>query len=434
MRQLQKMYRGIPYSPPTGLSVQLGSTVTTIHVEDASDAIFPPGENIAVLQHGGNRETIRYESKNIANNTLINVTRAFADGDVPLNWPQNTPIARNFTSHDLDVVQDNIEQLHADTESKIHDLDTDLQESSAALSDATNTALQVLSRIYRGVDLTIKFQEEISDAPFNGDPWAWIQNRIRSNNFTGILPGDFIPLEVAGNTYNMEVAGINTYERYGRAASILPPQIDFISRELWPDPIPWNLANYNNGLDSMTTPFLASNANAFINSLQTSVPNGTGASPPTTTVDYRSGGILSQIPIEVRNVITPKETLMGRRHSTGILLPDDNQWNWRVMDELWLPSEVEVYGCRQWGSNVVPEPGFGSGGYVQYPIFAQNMKRVKVIAGTDTRSYWWLVTPRGGSSTSVAVVSLNGVAAMSLSLTNTAGATATRVPICFRVA
>jgi len=203
--------------------------------------------------------------------------------------------------------------------------------------------------------------------------------------------------------------------------------------ELWPEPIPWNLTNYNNGLGTMTTPFLTSNANAFINSLQASVPNGTGASPPTTNVDYRSGGILSQIPLEVRNVISPKEALMGVRHSASILLTDDNTWGWRVMGELWLPSEVEVYGCRQWGSNASPGSGFGSGGYVQYPIFAQNMKRVKVIAGTDTRSYWWLVTPRGGASNSAAVVSLNGTAAMSLNLTNVAGATATRTPICFRV-
>ena len=290
-------------------------------------------------------------------------------------------------------------------------------------------ALQSIARIYPGANLTVKFQTEISAAPFSGNPWAWIQSRIRAENFIGILPGDFIPLEVAGNTYNMEVAGINTYANYGRSAEWVPSHIDFISRELWPDTILWNLVNYNNGLASMTTPFLTSNVNAFLNSLQTNVPNGITASPETVSVDYRSSGILNQIPTEVRNVIIPKVAAMGRRFSTNIILVDDNAVDWRIMGDLWLPTEIEVHGCRQWSGNLSPNQGFSSGGYLQYPIFASSMKRIKRNAGTGSRSTWWLASPNGGDSFRGTAIGSTGIATR-----YGAGTGNHRVPICFRVA
>jgi len=286
----------------------------------------------------------------------------------------------------------------------------------------------IASRLYPGADLTQRHQAEIAAAPFNGNPWAWIQARIRASNFTGILPGDFIPLVIAGNTYRMEVAGINPYLNYGSPAVTIP-HIDFISRELWPETIQWNRANYNNGIAAQTTPFLASNVNAFINSLQADVPNATTANPALINVDFRSGGILSQIPAQARAVMIGKNALMEARHTAGVLLTENNSWAWRTMGELWLPSEIEVYGCRQWGSNVSPNQGFSSGGYIQYPIFAANMKRLKNIVGTSTRAGWWLVSARGGDSTRAAIVDSSGVATHP-----TASHTGVRVPVCFRVA
>jgi len=298
-------------------------------------------------------------------------------------------------------------------------LNNGLTDIAALLLDA--------SRIYPGVNLTTRFQAEIAAAPHNGNPWAWIQARIRANNFSGILPGDFIPLVINGNTYNMEVAGINTYLNYGSV--VVPRHIDMISRELFPDPIQWNLANYNNGLAAQTTPYLASHVNLFLNSLQGEIPSGATANPPTTVFDYRVTGLLSQIPAEARAVMLDKNALMETRHTAGVLLTENNSWAWRQMGLLWLPSEIEVYGTRQWGSNNSPNMALGSGGYQQYPIFATNMKRIKNIVGTSTRASWWLVSARGGSSTVAAVVG---------SLGNAYSATAThtgiRVPVCFRIA
>ena len=113
MIELAPMLRGVPYSRPTKLTSPVSAVANVFHVEDASDAIFPPGPSSAVLQGGGNRETVRYQRKE--GNTLVNVTRATASGDTPLDWPINTTIQRNFTEEDFHVMQDNISLLDSET-------------------------------------------------------------------------------------------------------------------------------------------------------------------------------------------------------------------------------------------------------------------------------------------------------------------------------
>ena len=334
---------------------------------------------------------------------------------IPTNDPQG-----------LNHLNANLGHLSTTLDGSLEDI-TRLDAATRRSLSETAALLLDMSRIYPGVNLTVVHQTEIAAAPFNGNPWAWLRGRIRAGNFAGINVGDFIPLAINGNTYNMEIAGINTYERYG--SPVVPRHIDLISRELWPDPIQYNLANYNNGITAMTTPFLASHINAFINSLQADVPNATTLNPALASVDFRSGGILSRIPAEARAVIVPKVVLMARRHSATVLLTDDNSWDWRTMGDLWLPSEIEVAGHTVWGSTTSGLHGFGAGGYVHYPLFAENMKRLKNIVGTATRASWWLVSAVGGNSTGAAFVGSSGV--VSHTSATYAGV---RVPVCFRIA
>jgi len=292
---------------------------------------------------------------------------------------------------------------------------------------AENTlALLMADRLYAGQDLAVKFADEIAES--GGDIWAWLRSRTQAGNFTGIHVGDYIQFTALnGNVIVSEIAGINTYRRYGSPVEV-GNHIDLISRDLWPEAVPWNLVNFNNGLAAMPNPYLTSNVHAFLNALQMAVPNGTGANPATTTVDYRTTGILSQLPAELRNVIVPKVALLERRFTSGVLLTESNSWDWREIGPLWLPSEIEVYGCRQWGSNSSPEAGRSSGGFVQYPIFAENMKRVKGNGHNGARAWWWLLTAHGGFSTFAALVGSSGNASHS-SASNAAG----RVPVCFRI-
>ena len=282
-----------------------------------------------------------------------------------------------------------------------------------------------INRIYTSRDLTVTFASEIAAAPFSGDEWAWFQNRTQAGNFAGIFVGDYIPLPVAGIVFAMEIVGINTY--IGHSDFETRNHVDFISRELWPAPIQWNVVNYNNGLQTEFAPFLTSNVFAFLNGLQMPVPNGTGADPATLTVDFRGTGIFPQLPAELRNVIVQRRDLLPRRYSAGLLLIDDNNWDWRNNGLLWLPSEMEVCGATVWGGVNAPNQGNSSGGYVQYPIFAETMKRAKRRANDSARNGWWLSTPSGGVSTRVSTVDVGGAASSG----NTSGASC--VPICFRI-
>ena len=292
---------------------------------------------------------------------------------------------------------------------------------SRTLSDSA------LNRIINGDNLAAKFAAEI--AGFSS-VWAWIQNRIRTGNFEDINVGDFISFTAGGNTVLAEVAGINTYTRYGSPVeSEVGNHIDFISRDCWPDTIQWNLVNYNNGLASMPSPYLVSNVHAFINSLQMAVPNGTGADPATTTVDYRNSGIFALLPAALQNVIVSKVTVLERRYAAGILLTNSNSGDWREIGPLWIPSEIEVYGTTMWGGTEGQNQGWDSYGFQQYPIFAQNMKRVKGNGHNGARHGWWLLTARGGFSIHAAYVGIDGHAGRYF----TSNATR-RVPVCFRIA
>jgi len=140
----------------------------------------------------------------------------------------------------------------------------------------------------------------------------------------------------------------------------------------------------------------------------------------------RTTGILPQLPAELRNVIVQKRSLMPRRYSAGVLLIDDNSWDWRDSGALWLPSEMEVYGAGVWGSNLSPNQGFSTNGFVQYPIFVGNMKRVKGTGG-GAHSGWWLLSVRGGSSTRACRIHYGGHAG------TWDASNADYIPLCFRI-
>jgi len=311
-----------------------------------------------------------------------------------------------------------------DIETKVNEIKSDLDDGD--LSGHDDIARLILNRIYPGVDLTVKFADEIAAAPFSGNVWAWIQARIQAGNFAGLLVGDFIPFTIGANVILAEIAGINTYTRYGDTE--VPNHIDFISRDLFPDTRQFNRANYNNGTTVSPSPWLASDLFAWLNGLQQQVPNAAAANPALITADYRTTGLLPQLPAALRAVIVQKRALLPTRFTAGALLLDDNSWAWNNAGLLWIPSEMEVYGANGWGSLTPANPGFSTGGFVQYPIFANNMKRVKGNGNAGARARWWLLSARGSSSAFFARVNGHGDASSS------SASAAHRVPVCFRIA
>lgn len=287
---------------------------------------------------------------------------------------------------------------------------------------AAFAAEQIANRVYPGIDLTVKYAAEIAAEPYNGDAWAWIKARIQAADYTGLHIGDYIPFVAGGNVIKAEIGGIDTYYNYGDTA--VPHHIDFISRDCWPDTHVFNKVNYNNGTSVSPSPWLASDLYAWLNSLAMQVPNATTANPAMVDVDYSATGVYDKLPAELKAVIVQKRALLPSRYTAGSLLTDDNSWAWADMGKLWIPSEIEVYGCEHWGS----KNGYSSGGFQQYPIFATNMKRVKGAGDGGARAGWWLLSAYGGISTSFASVSYVG--------TGYSGASnaAIRAPLCFRIA
>ncbi len=281
-------------------------------------------------------------------------------------------------------------------------------ETDAALAiRAAKAAELIADRLYPGVDLSVAFAAEIAAAPYSGNVWAWIKARAQAGNFTGIHVGDYIPFVAGGNNIKAEIAGMDTYYRYGDTA--VGHHIDFISRDCWPDTHVYNKVNFNNGTTVSPMPWLASDLYAWLNSLSMNVPNTAAATPTLTAVNYASTGVYDKLPAALKNVIVAKRALLPFRYTAGTLLVDDNNWAWGDAGKLWLPSEVEVYGCSMWGTRINGN-AYGEGSYVQYPIFAQNMKRIKGIGDGGDRSHWWLSTANGGNSTNCAYVSYYGYA------------------------
>ena len=274
-------------------------------------------------------------------------------------------------------------------------------------------------RTYPGVDLTVKFADEIKNY---SDEWVWIKARKTAGNYAGLHVGDYIPITCSnGYKLNAQIAGMNTYTGY--ADQEVGNHIDFICKELWNDLHVMNKIDYNNGNANSPNPFLASDLNYWLNSMSGTVPNSKTDAATTVAVDYTAGGILYYLPDKLKKQIITKRILLPSRYTAGSVLTQDNSWAWQSTGKLWIPSEVEVYGMTCWGNN-----GYGAGGLVQYPIFIGNMNRAKKRCSNKDRCGWWLLSASAGSSTYFAYVNYYGYCS-SYSATNTWVA----APVCFRI-
>lgn len=315
---------------------------------------------------------------------------------------------------DIGVINSNMDIIDA----KIKE-NADYVSTLATEVDEIDNGLNSLFRYYEGVDLTQKFASEIANY---SDEWAWIKARIQAGNFKGIYVCDYIPITCSnGYVLKAQVAGINTYTGYSDQQ--VGNHIDFICKELWNDVHVMNKVNYNNGNANSPSPFLASDLNYWLNSMSGNVPNSTSDPSVTTEVDYTTSGVLYYLPDKLKNQIITKRILLPSRYTAGQVLTNDNSWAWQSTGKLWIPSEVEVYGAPCWGNS-----GFGTGGFVQYPIFAYNMNRSKPRCASKDRYYWWLLSAYAGNSTYFASVTNSGYCNY-----NSAANTGVASSVCFRI-
>lgn len=358
-----------------------------------------------------------------------------------------------------------------------------LKTETGSLKEDLEISLLENDRLYEGTNLAEKFKDEIANY---SDIWQWIKARIKAGNFAGIHVNDFIRWQTTDNKWiESHVAGINTYKRYGDRE--IPNHIDFISKDLWPTLRVMNPVNYNNGIiptenlsgdgtktafvltnemasiasvtiggtattaytydvDTHTItftdapvagtnnivvtgtgseyPWLASDLYLYANSLKGHVAGGTSKTSPVKLVDYTKDGIWSKLPEALKAVIVTKRLLLPTRYSASGVLSSTNGWKWENAGKLWIPSEMEVYGCGVWANSACDK-----GGFVQYPIFNCNMDRVKGLGDGGGRNGWWLMSAYAGHTSYFCYVYYSGIAYNTYASGTWIGA-----PVCFRIA
>lgn len=106
---MKVMYRGIPFSPRTALSANLGEADTVIPVEDVS--AFPSAPNYATIGLDEEAETFLYTA--LTEHALSGCTRG-VEGTAKA-WGKGEVVARNFTAADHGALTENVAELYAAT-------------------------------------------------------------------------------------------------------------------------------------------------------------------------------------------------------------------------------------------------------------------------------------------------------------------------------
>jgi len=216
--------------------------------------------------------------------------------------------------------------------------------------------------------------------------WAEIKAKVEAGDFSGFNIGDWksVITKDAAETFIMEIAGINMYT--AKMAGLLPEyHIDFISRDCLQGAVPFHdraNSNENNFKDTSMYTFLNSS-------------------------------VFSRLPDDLQAVIMGK--IVENTKDSGL-----------TSSNLWLPTELEVYGFM---CNSVLVADYGSAGYLQYPIFKLGNRYIHKgeANGVSTGEGYWLMNPNKNDTYSYCTVGQN-------CRPESSGASYGRsVPICFTI-
>ena len=252
------------------------------------------------------------------------------------------------------------------------------------------------NQAFGGRNLAELFQDEIAHYD---SPWQWAKDRCDGKYLKDLMVRDYLPLTLTtGEQTEQQIAGINSY--YDATDQPVPYHIDFISRDCLAATVQWNTTNDNNGNAASPYPYMVSNLKAWLNDT-----------------------VYPTLPADLKAVIKNKRLLIEQRYSASGKLNDATSWGWQDLGPIWVPSEFEVIGATTWGTKA-----WSAGPSVQYTIFANSIiDRIKGAGKDGSRCWWWTLTPRGDSPTSVCGVNYNG----DVNYYN--ASYAGRAPLCFRV-
>lgn len=224
---------------------------------------------------------------------------------------------------------------------------------------------------------------------------------------TGIHIGDFKTFQLTtGEMVIMEVAGIDQYYKCGYTPN--GHHVDFISRDCLKDLKVFNDTDTNNGTAAEPNPWRASKLFQTLNDETT--------------------GVFSTLPADLKPCIIQKQAALESRFSGTGVLKSSTGWAWNSMGNLWIPTEVEVFGNTFQSDGDTGRTG-GGGCNKQYPIFiGGTLHLIKGNGNGGNRCRWWEANAQRQSSTHVCYVSNDGTAGDAAA---TSGVT--YAPLCFRI-
>ena len=327
--------------------------------------------------------------------------------------------ALNAISSAQSTAESAIEADKADFQALAQNKSTALQNQfngySSTLDGQIDAVIKNFDRMYEGVNLETKFATEIAAA---GNVYAWLNNRKNAGNFEGIHVGDYFSVSlsagtvagysIAAQTFKCRIVGINTYKSC--ADTNIGNMFYVISDEVINTAIKWNPTDNNNGTASQNKPWLASAAYAVLNGVNNYTTNAYGSAAHGANASAK--GILQLLPSTLQSVLKQKRNLLDNRYSSSGLLTGSTGWDWADMGKLWLPNEVEVYGCGI-RSNLSQTSGFWfpeAGLSIQFPWFANNCEHRVKRNSSGARCSWWLSAPASNDATAVCYVHSSGIA------------------------
>ena len=311
------------------------------------------------------------------------------------------------------------------------ELQNKYNECVSIIDDQADSVVKNCDRLYTGTNLETKFANEIL---LHNNVYEWLQNRKNTGNFEGIHVGDYFSTSIkagtiagysiAAQTFTCRIVGINTYKYC--ADTNIGNMFYIMTDQVINTPIKWNPADNNNGTSVQKNPWLASAMYAILNGV-----NNYDATNGYNKVAHGAdggAGIISLLPTELQAVLKQKRNILDERYSASGLLTGGTGWNWADMGKLWLPNEIEVYGCGI-RSNVCQTAGFWfpeAGLSIQFPWFANNCEHRIKKNSSGGRCNWWLSSVASYNSTSVCGVIYGGFANSSAATNATI-----YVPLCF---
>ena len=251
--------------------------------------------------------------------------------------------------------------------------------------------------LYAGRDLATVFADEIADYANDAE---WFNARVIAGDFSGMRVFDYFDITLTdGKVFRYRIAAFDPYYKCMDTEQTVHHVI-MVPDQVWPDSVPWNATNTNQGTASEKHPYLASNLH-----------------------NWEVNTFYPLLPQKWKSVIANHRLLLEERYNASSTLTSSTAWSWANVGKVFSLSEVEVFGRCVWGT-----PGYSEGVDCFFQTFFLLAKHRIRRNHSDARCSWWLRGAHGGDATNALSCDNIGYPG-----NDTAASTGVRALPCFRV-